>query len=150
MLSARLVQLIEGNWEEIANRVIKEIRKNPELATLARKPNEDLRDWSRKILENISYLLTASKEDEVKRRFQVLGKVRFEESVPLHETVLRFHLLKDKIFGFIHEQGFAMDTLHLYAEEELEHRMGRFFDACVYHVVRGYEDARRRADRMAS
>jgi hypothetical protein len=35
--------------------------------------------------------------------------------------------------------------IELYAEEELEHRVGRFFDFMLYHVVRGYEAAMRRA-----
>ncbi len=141
MLSAKLVQLIQGNWEEIASRLIAAVKKHPDLPNLSRKPDVDLREWCRQILENLEYLLSAKKEEEVKRRFQVLGRMRYEENVPLHEAVLRTHILKDKIIGFVHEQGFAMTALQLYAEEELEMRVCRFFDAVVYHLVRGYEDA---------
>jgi hypothetical protein len=150
MLSARLVKLIENNWEEITARVIRVIRSGPETPHLAARSDGELRDWCKDILLNLGKLLTAPKEEEVSRRFQLLGRMRFEENIPLDEAVLRFHILKDKIFGFIHEQGYAMTAVELYAEEELEHRIGRFFDACVYHIVRGYEDARRVARRMAS
>jgi hypothetical protein len=37
----------------------------------------------------------------------------------------------------------------VYAQEELEQRVGQFFDALVYHVVRGYENASGRAYRVA-
>jgi hypothetical protein len=143
MLSSRLVQLIEDHWETIANRTIAEVRKSPDLTNLARKTDAEMREWARGILEDLDYLLSVSKEQEVKRRFEVLGRMRFEENIPLHEAVLRFHILKNKIIGFVHEQGFPMSAMHLYAEEELELRIGRFFDDCVYHVVRGYEAAMR-------
>ncbi len=85
-----------------------------------------------------------------RQRYSVLGKTRFEENIPLHEAVLRFHILKEIVIEFIHEQGFAVNAVQLYAEEELELRLGRFIDAGVYHVVRGYENALRRAARLAS
>jgi len=150
MLSTRLVQLIESNWEVIAERLIAALRKHPDIEQLSRCSDMELREWCHEILANLGYLLAASKDNEVKRRFQVLGRMRFEENIPLHEAVLRFHLLKDKIIGFVHEQGFPMTAMQLYAEEELESRMGRFFDACVYALVRGYEAAIRRAQRVAS
>ena len=117
---------------------------------LSRKSEADVRDWCQGMLQNLGDLLSAPKQEDVPRRFQVLGKIRFEEDIPLHEAVLRFQILKDKIIGFVHEQGFPMTALQLYAEEELEQRMGRFFDACIYNVVRGYEAALRRGARMAS
>jgi len=150
MLSATLVRLIEDNWEEIATRLIAEIRKNPNMRELAKCSDLELREWCREILENLGHLLLASKGDALKRRYQILGRVRFEENIPLHEAVLRFHLLKEKIIGFVHDQGYGMSPLQLYAEEELEQRMGRFFDSCIYHIVRGYEHALRGAHRFAS
>jgi len=150
MLSTKLVQLIEAHWDEIAQRLILAIRSHPDMQELSKRPEIELREWCREILENLGDLLSAKKHEDVHSRYRVLGKVRFEENIPLHEAVLRFHLLKDKIVGFVHEQGFPMNTLQLYAEEELEQRMGRFFDACVYQVVCGYEHALRRAARLAS
>ena len=150
MLSTRLVQLIETNCEEIATRLIQALRKRPDAQTLARCSDLELREWCREILANMGYLLSASKDEDVHLRFKVLGRMRFEENIPLHEAVLRFQLLKDKIIGFVHEQGFPMTAMQLYAEEELEHRMSSFFDACIYHLVCGYEDAIHRAQRIAS
>jgi len=150
MLSTKLVQLIETNWEEIASRLIAELRRHPDIQHLSRCSDMELREWCQEILSNLGYLLSASKGEDVRRRFQVLGRMRFEENIPLHEAVLRFHLLKDKIIGFVHEQGFAMTAMQLYAEEELEFRMSHFFDGCVYHLVRGYETAIRRAERIGA
>ncbi len=148
MLSTRLVKLIESNWEEIATRLIVTVRKHPDLENLASLPDLELRGWCQELLENLGYLLSVRREDEVRQRFEILGQMRFEEKIPLHEAVLRIHLLKDKIIGFIHEQGFPMSAAQLYAEEELEHRINLFLDACVYHVVRGYEASARLERRL--
>jgi hypothetical protein len=43
-----------------------------------------------------------------------------------------------------------MTAVQLYAEEELEQRIGRFLDECVYRVVRGYERALRVERQLAS
>ena len=91
----------------------------------------------------------ARKSQETHRRFQVLGRLRFEENIPLHEAVLRLHILKSKILGFVHEEAISMTVIQVYAQEELEQRVDQFFDALVYHVVCGYENASSRAYRVA-
>jgi hypothetical protein len=149
MLSAKLVQLIENNWEEITTRLIRSVRAHPGMLHLSKRPDLELREWCRDILANLGVLLTASKDEDVNRRFEEMGRHRFEEDIPLHEAVLRFHLLNDGIVRFIHEQGFPMTALQLYAEEELEQRVGRFFDSAVYSVVCGYERAWTHAGKLA-
>ncbi len=149
MISTRLVQLIEVNWEEIARRLIRSIRENPETQSLAARPEAEIKQWCRDILENLSHLLLAKRDQETHRRFQVLGHMRFEENIPLHEAVLRMQMLKGKILGFVHEEAISMTVIQVYAQEELEHRIGQFFDALVYHVVCGYENASARAYRVA-
>ena len=149
MLSTKLVRLIEANWEEIATRLLTAVKRHPEMQNLAQCPDLEKREWCRAILENLGYLLTPRKDEEINRRWELLGRARFEERIPLHEAVLRLQMLKNKILSFIHEQGFSNTAVELYAEEELEQRLGRLFDALVYSVVRGYEDAAR-LESMAS
>lgn len=150
MLSARLVQLIEKNADEISRRLIETVRMHPELPALARQSDTELQQWSAEILENLGYLLLARKDEEVKRRYQIMGRMRFEQSIPLHEAVLRLQLLKDKTIDFVRQQGFPMTSLQLYAQEELGQRVCRFFDALVYHVVCGYEQGMKLAAKIDS
>ena len=56
MLSIRLVQLIETHWEEIAARLINEVKKHPETQNLAHRPDAELRAWCRDIMENLEAL----------------------------------------------------------------------------------------------
>ncbi len=149
MLSGRLVQTIHNHRDVVTDRVIRRIRRHPDFETLAQRSDAELRDWCGVVLENLIAWLETGSEDEVRRRFHIAGERRFEESVPLHEAVLRFHLMKDLIIGLVHEIVLPIDTVQLYAEEELEMRVVRFFDLLVYELVRGYEAALRRAVRYA-
>src|SRR5581483_2314043 len=108
MLSAKLLKLIQDNRDEISSRLIRSVRSHPAMTHLSQRPELEIREWAGEILSNLSPLLSAPKTSDVARHFEVMGKVRFEEQVPLHEAVLRFQLLKDHIIGFIHEQGFPM------------------------------------------
>jgi hypothetical protein len=150
LLSTKLVQLIEEHWEEIATRLTREVHRNSDMRNLAIRPDAELREWCQSIVSHLGQLLIIKKDEEIRRRFEVFGRNRFQEHIPLHEAVLRLHCLQDIIVGFVHEQGFPMTALQLYAEEELEQRMTRFFHACVYHVVRGYEAAKLLEQRVAS
>ena len=51
---------------------------------------------------------------------------------------------------FVLDQAAAKTFLQLYAEEELEHRVDRFFDILVCHLVRGYENALRQSARAGA
>lgn len=55
-----------------------------------------------------------------------------------------FQRLKDTMVAYIPNQGIRQTTMELYAEEELEHLLGHFFDKMIYYMVRSYEGASRR------
>jgi len=50
----------------------------------------------------------------------------------------------------VRNQGMGHTTMEIYAEEELEHRLGKFFDCLVYRLVHGYEIALRKAAHLAA
>src|SRR5689334_25180067 len=142
LLSGRLVRLIQDHSQGVANDLTERIGAHPELPVLAKRPIQELHNWC---AEQIGYLNSSllAKGEEIRGRYQSFGRARFEESIPLHEAVLRFFLLKDTVIEFVHTQGLPMSAVDLYAQEELEQRICRFLDAAVYHVVCGYEQAMR-------
>jgi len=145
MLSGKLIHLIEAHQEQIAANVLREIRRHPDLAALRKLSDVELRERGQQILEHLGHWLSEGHEAEIEQRYEVLGRARFEESIPLHESVRALTIIKDKMIDFVHDQGIAKTSVDLYAEEELERRVGRFFDELAIHMVRGYETAWRRA-----
>ena len=144
LLSGRLVRLIQDHADSISRTLAEKVRSHPDLPVLAKRPQEELARWCSDHVGNLSSSLLAGRE-ELTQRYRAFGSARFEESVPLHEAVLRLFLLKDGIIEFVHVQGLPMTALDLYTQEELEHRISRFFDIAVYNIVCGYEHAMREA-----
>ena len=77
------------------------------------------------------------------RRYENLGRQRFEEGIPLHEIVYALQLVRESMIQYIRDQGLGRTPLDIYAEEELEVGSDRIFDTIIYYFVRGYERAMR-------
>jgi len=145
LLSGKLIHLIEAHQEEIANSVIHEIHHHPDLVHLRKLSDAEMRERGQQILENLGHWLAAGHEAEIALHHENLGRIRFEQSIPLHESVRALCIIKDKMLDFVSEHLMAKNSVELYAEEELERRVGRFFDALIIHMARGWEAASRRA-----
>ncbi len=144
MVSGKLVHLIEQHWDEITSRVIEEVRREPRLAHIRTVIEPELREYGQTMLQNLGHWLRAGNDAELAQQYERLGKLRFEEDVPLHESVRGLCLIREKVLDYIEEHIFTKNTLELYAEEELERRLGRFFDLLIIHLVEGYERAIRK------
>ena len=143
MLSRRLIENVERHCDQIMTGVIAQIREDREARHLSRLAESELRDWGSAIVRNLGHWLAAGRDHSLARRYEHLGHLRFEESIPLHEAVRGLHILKRKMIDYIREWGLAQSAAEVYAEEELEYLAGGFFDWLVEHLVRGYEDALR-------
>jgi len=143
MLSGRLVRLIESHWEEIISSVISRIRSEPEGAHYRASIESELREWGRLVLQNLGQWLTGSKEDEVALQYELLGKLRFQENVPLFHSVHVLSVVRERVLDFVEEHIYAKTSVELYGQEELDRRLGRFFDLLTVHLVKGYEEALR-------
>lgn len=143
MLSRKLIENIERHCDPIMASVVAEIRRDPELRRLDRLAEPELREWGCDILRKLGHWLGAGHDRALAKRYENLGRVRFEESVPLHEAVRGLHVLKRKTVDYVRDWGLAQSAAEVYAEEELEYLVGGFFDWLVEHLVRGYEEALR-------
>lgn len=134
--------MISDNWEQIAERTLRRIRRDSKLLELGGLPEEDLRERAREILEHLGAWMV-SREEDLAHRYESLGRRRFEEGIPLHEVVYALQLIRENMIQYVRDQGLGQTPLELYAEEELEHGADRIFDTIIYYFVRGYERAMR-------
>lgn len=146
MLSGKLIHLIESHAEQITSLSIQKIRRDPKLAHLARLPDGELDERGREILKNLGHWLVD--KEKIEREYESIGKERYDESVPLHEAIRGLCLVKETMFDFIHEEATECNCMELYVEEELERRVGRFFDLLIIHLACGYEIELRHARRV--
>jgi len=144
MLSGKLVHLIESHWEEITSSVIARIRREPQMQHYRARVESELREWGQVLLQNLGHWLTVGASQEIGERYEELGRQRFEADVPLHESVRCLCILRERVLDFVEERVLNKSSLELYAEEELDRHLGRFFDVLTIHMVKGYEAALRK------
>jgi len=140
MFSFTLIQKIEGHSDKIAGLVVEEIRRDPQLRSTGSLHCDELARRARDLLGNLGHWLVAN-DPEVAHWSEPLGRSRFESSIPLHELIRCLLIVKARLIAFSRQES-SGTALQIYAEEELEHRVGRFFDEVIYYVAKGYESAR--------
>jgi hypothetical protein len=145
MVSARLVHLIETGGLEIVDRLVAQIRRDPHLAHLRALFDRELREWGLDLLQHLGHWLAAGSEQDLALRYERLGKQLFELDVPLDEAVRGLCLLRENMLDFAEEHLVSNSPVELYGEEELDRRLGRFFDNLTIHVVTVYERMLRKA-----
>lgn len=141
MLSGKLIRFIERHSDEITRRALRQVHEDTEIKEIRKIPDSELRDRSQVVLRNLGYWLSAGKSAKLIQDYEELGRTRFAENTPLHETVRVIHILRNQMVDFLEEQGVVETAVDVYAEEELERRVTRFFDELVVHFARGYEEA---------
>ena len=86
--------------------------------------------------------LTSGRKEEIAAKYEELGKVRFHEGIPAHESVQVLCMFRQRVVDFV-ENLYSKTSLELYGQQELDRRLGRFFDLLMVHMVKGYETALR-------
>jgi hypothetical protein len=145
MISGKLVRLVESHEQEIIDRVAKQIRHDPNLSQMPAILGSGLRQWHRELYESLNHWLAEGDSETMARRFEHVGRERFKQCIPLHECVHNLCSLRENLLDFVEENTFNKDSVELYAEKELDRRVGRFFDLSIVHLVQGYESASGRA-----
>ncbi len=140
VFSFTLIQKIEAHSDRIVLQIVQEIRHDSRLEALWAFDDGELSRQARDLVGNLGHWLIA-RDPEVTRWSEDLGRVRFEQAVPLHALILSLAIVKARLIGFARDE-MSGTVLQIYAEEELEHRVGRFFDEVLYHAAKGYESAR--------
>ena len=143
MLSGKLIRIIESHWREIAARFLRRVRQDRVLLCFGMLPESDLIARTENLLHHFGDWLAEPERVRMGQLYEEIGRLRYQEQIPLHEAVHAVHLLKDELLGFVRDQGLTQTPVDLYAEGELERRTGRFFDYLVEHMVHGYEAAMR-------
>jgi hypothetical protein len=139
MISARLVHRIEDHWEQVSARFFRLMRSSQDMPHFNRLPESELTEVCRRVLRNLGNWLVSGSESDIAWLFERIGAERHRSGFPLSEAIRVVQLLKDATISFIQDEGPVDNAVQLYAEEELENQLGRFFDLLVFHLARGYE-----------
>ena len=145
MLSHKLIESVERHCDQILDGLVTQVRRDPDLQHVRKLPEAELRERGCTVLRNLDQWLIEGRNALLLHQYEHLGRVRYEEGIPLHEVVRLLQLLKERTVGFVRDWGFGQPAAEVQAEEEVEYVVDRFFDRLLYHLVKGYEQALRKA-----
>ncbi len=141
MVSAKLIHQIEDHWEAITARFLRRLRQQQGLPHISRTPESELTEICRKLMRNLGHWLVSSSEEEIATLYEKVGRDRYAQGIPLSESIRAVQLLKEAALDYIRDEAFVQTSVDLYAEEEMELQLGRFFDLLTFYLARGYERA---------
>jgi hypothetical protein len=139
MIAPKLVHLILSHEEAIVDRADLRIRRDPEMKRIRTIVGPGLRQYHRELLEGLERWFATGNTETLAQQYRHLGKARFEQRIPLHECIKNLCIVKEELLDFVGENTFNKNSLDLYAEEELDRVVGRFFDRVIVYLVQGYE-----------
>jgi len=149
MLTAKLLELIETHADTLAREVLKDFSTNSRMPSFQKIARNDLEARIAATYRNLGTWIQSSGDEAVRGEYEVWGRKRFREGVLISELVYAIILIKQHLRRFIRNRGaedFSGDPraadligVQLHEVQELNYRIGEFFDRALYYLVRGYE-----------
>lgn len=159
MIAAKLVELIEIHASRLTGDVTRELVTNERTRGFRAVRPQDLEERIFQIVHHLGNWIGQPKSDSVQTEFAGWGRRRFDEGIPLSEIVYAVIVLKQHISRYILDNGLVDASfpridgdyvlpMHLSSLQDLNIRVGQFFDEAIYHLARGYEEESKRVERL--
>jgi hypothetical protein len=148
--SARLIELVQTHAERLTRDVLKDYATNPRTRHWNLVPGAELEQRVLGTYRNLGNWIGNPRDEAVQAEYEEWGRKRYRNGIPLSEVVYAVILLKHHLQKYIREHGlvdYSRDRqaspeilpVHLYGIQELNYKVGDFFDKALYHLARGYE-----------
>ena len=150
MLSANLIELIAIHSSRLTKDVAADLATNERTRGFRAVPMKELEPRIFELFHHLGSWIGDPKHGRVQEEFSGWGRRRFGQGIPLSEIVYAVILLKHHLRRYITDHGLLEASfprvesdyvlpMHLHSLQELNARVGEFFDEALYHLTRGYE-----------
>ena len=156
MIAAKLVELIEIHARQLTSEVAHDLATNERTRGFGAVRLQDLEQRIFQILNHLGDWIGDARSEKVHAEFADWGHRRFDQGIPLSELIYAVIILKQHLRRYISDNGLVDASfprverdyvlpLHLHGLQELNARVGQFFDEALYYLARGYEERARQA-----
>ncbi|HKW02754.1 MAG TPA: hypothetical protein VJN96_23225 [Vicinamibacterales bacterium] len=150
MLSANLIELISIHASRLTSDVALDLSTNERTSGFRTVPLKDLEPRIYELFHHLGSWIGDPNAVRVREEFSEWGRRRFDQGIPLSEIVYAVILVKHHLRRYIRDNGLLETSvpraesdyilpLQLHSVQDLNHRVGEFFDEALYHLARGYE-----------
>src|SRR4249920_1786757 len=150
MISAKVIAMIESHAGRLTRDAAQDLATNERTPGFAKVSREELEKRVFQLFHHLGNWIGDPKSEEVEAEFFDWGRRRFDQGIPLSEIVYAIIILKQHLRRYIRDNGVVDATfpridgdyvlpMHLHSLQDLNVRVGEFFDEALYYLARGYE-----------
>jgi hypothetical protein len=150
MISSKLVELIEIHAAALSHDVAQELATDARTAGFRAVDRADLEPRIFQIFNQLGNWIGDPQGHRVQAEFEEWGVRRFGQGIKLSEIVHAIIVLKRHLRRYIRDHGVVDASfpriegdyvlpMHLHSLQDLNFKVGEFFDEALYHLARGYE-----------
>lgn len=148
-LEARLVEIIEGNEDEVALKWYRDVRESNYVPTMQNVSEDEGMRIARTVYENLSKWLLDAKKVDIKETYGNFGQSLFHRGFRLEEVVQIIVLLKRYLWLHLLEMGLMTTDLNVYQTLELNNKVILYYDRSIYFALIGYGEGQKTSGERA-
>lgn len=142
MIPRLLVRQIEQNADKLAADVVRTIKADKRAAAYHQLSDQKFEEYVLDLYKNLGHWLRSRTWTALETVYERKGRDRYHDGMPLAHVVYAFTETKTMLLEYIRSSVEA-DSAERDMELQLVITISQFFDRVVYHIIVGYEDARR-------
>ena len=162
MIAAKLVELIEIHSQRLTADIVDDLSSNERTPGFRAVRRSELEQRVFQLLHHLGNFIGDPRSDKTRDEFTDWGRRRFDQRIPLSELIFAVIVIKQHLRRYISDNGLVAASfprvdgdyvlpLHLHSLQDLNTRVGRFFDEALYDLAIGYEErANARGDAVAA
>lgn len=142
ILAHRLMRLIETHADALAETLESRIASSERCVDYARVSGDELKTLVGGIYGQLGQWLVTKTEEDIERRYTMIGTRRAEQCVPVSQLLWCIVLVKENLWEYLRNNENLENTTQIFGELELMQMVDQFFDRAMYFAVRGHERVR--------
>lgn len=150
MISAKLIELIENHAPTLSHDITQDLVSSDRTRAFRTVKRDELEPRIFDLLQHLGNWIGDPRSERVEQEFKDWGRRRFSQGIPLSEIVYAVILIKQHLRRHVADAGLVdaafprvesdyILPMHLHSLQELNTRVGQFFDEALYHLARGHE-----------
>ncbi len=136
------MRLIETHAEALAESLEARIVASERCADYWRVSTGEVKTLVGGIYGQLGQWLVAKTEEDIERRYTMIGTRRAEQCVPVSQLLWCIVLVKENLWEYLKDNENLETTAQIFGELELTQMVDQFFDRAMYYAVRGHEQVR--------
>ena len=161
MVAEKLIELIEIHAGQLSKDITQDLITNERTRGFRAVRRPDLEERIFRLIHHLGEWIGNRRSEKVEVEFAEWGRRRFDQGIPLSEIIYSLIILKQHLRRYIRDNGLVEASfprvehdyvlpMHLNSLQDLNTRVGLFFDEALYHLTRGYEEGQKRPNEKAA